>query len=54
MDSAMSDQPIRTIIVDDEELARRGIELRLQGHADISIVRHCANGREALEAIAQE
>ena len=54
MDSAMSDQPIRTIIVDDEELARRGIELRLAGHTDISIVRHCANGREALESIATD
>ncbi len=54
MSSAMSDQPIRTIIVDDEELARRGIELRLAPHADISIVRHCANGREALEAIVAD
>lgn len=54
MSSAMSDQPIRTIIVDDEELARRGIELRLAGHADISIVRHCANGREALESIVAD
>ena len=26
------------IIVDDEELARRGIELRLRAHADIEIV----------------
>jgi hypothetical protein len=25
----MSDRPIRAIIVDDEELARRGIEIRL-------------------------
>lgn len=42
---------IRTVIVDDEELARRGIELRLRTHADVDIVSQCANGREALEAI---
>lgn len=47
------DQPIRAIIVDDEELARRGIELRLSPHTDITIVAHCANGREALAAVAQ-
>ena len=49
-----TEQPIRTIIVDDEELARRGIELRLAPHADIAIVGQCANGREALAAVAQE
>lgn len=50
----MTDQPIRTIIVDDEELARRGIELRLAQHPDITIVRHCANGREAIESMVQD
>jgi two-component system LytT family response regulator len=50
----MSDKSIRTIIVDDEELARRGIELRLAQHPDVTIVQHCMNGREALTAIAQE
>ncbi|HEY0942393.1 MAG TPA: LytTR family DNA-binding domain-containing protein [Steroidobacter sp.] len=45
--------PIRTIIVDDEELARRGIELRLAHHADITVVQQCANGREAIAAIAE-
>jgi two-component system LytT family response regulator len=42
---------IRTIIVDDEPLARRGLELRLRESADVEIVRQCANGREALAAI---
>jgi two-component system LytT family response regulator len=42
---------IRTIIVDDEPLARRGLELRLGEAADVEIVRQCANGREALAAI---
>jgi len=45
---------IRAIVVDDEELARRGIELRLRAHADIELVAQCASGREALEAIAHE
>ena len=42
---------IRTIIVDDESLSRRGIELRLQPVKDFEIVAQCANGREALAAI---
>jgi two-component system, LytTR family, response regulator len=45
---------IRTLLVDDEPLARRGLELRLREAADIQIVRQCANGREALAAIAEE
>jgi two-component system LytT family response regulator len=45
---------IRTIIVDDEPLARRGLELRLREAADITIVRQCANGREAIAAIAED
>jgi two-component system LytT family response regulator len=44
---------IRAIIVDDEPLARRGLELRLREATDVEIVRQCANGREALAAIAE-
>ena len=44
---------IRTLIVDDEPLARRGLELRLRGLPDVEVVRQCANGREALAAIAE-
>jgi len=44
---------IRAIIVDDEPLARRGLELRLREAPDIEIVRQCANGREALSAIEE-
>ena len=43
---------IRTLIVDDEPLARRGLELRLQHHADIEIVGEAGNGREAFNAIS--
>ncbi len=45
--------PIRAIIVDDEPLARRGLELRLGAFEDFQIVAQCANGREALEAVVQ-
>ena len=43
---------IRTLIVDDEPLARRGLELRLARHADVEIVGQAGNGREAGFAIA--
>jgi len=54
MGDPMKDTAIRTILVDDEELARRGIQIRLQKHPDFVVVAECANGREALEAIARE
>lgn len=43
---------IRTLLVDDEPLARRGLELRLAGQDDVAIVGQCANGEQALGAIA--
>jgi two-component system LytT family response regulator len=43
---------IRTIIVDDEALSRRGIELRLREAGDFDVVAQCTNGREALAAIS--
>ena len=42
---------ISTIIVDDEALARRGLELRLAEHPDFQVVAQCANSRDALPAI---
>jgi two-component system LytT family response regulator len=44
---------IRTLLVDDERLARRGLELRLASAPDVEIVGECENGREALEKVAQ-
>ncbi len=44
---------IRTLIVDDESLARRGLSLRLEKYHDIEIIEQCKNGREALAAIEQ-
>ena len=43
---------IRTLIVDDEPLAQRGLELRLAKHDDIDIVGISGNGREAFHAIS--
>src|SRR6185503_16675029 len=43
---------IRTIIVDDEALSRRGLEIRLLGTQDFEIVSQCANAREAIAAIS--
>jgi two-component system, LytTR family, response regulator len=42
---------LRTLLVDDEALSRRGLELRLRVANDIDIVGQCTNGREALESI---
>ncbi len=42
---------IRTLIVDDEALARRGIELRLATATDFEIVGQCGNAREAAATI---
>jgi two-component system LytT family response regulator len=44
---------IRTLIVDDEPLARRGLQIRLEKFSDISIVGECRNGQEALESVDQ-
>jgi two-component system, LytTR family, response regulator len=46
----LSDQ-IRTIIVDDEPLARRNIRLLLEKDPQIEILEECRNGREAVAAI---
>jgi two-component system LytT family response regulator len=45
------DTAIRTIIVDDEALSRRGLELRLAQAGGFDIVAQCGNGREAIAAI---
>jgi two-component system, LytTR family, response regulator len=42
---------VRTMIVDDEALARRGLELRLAHAPDFEIVAQCASARDALPAI---
>jgi two-component system LytT family response regulator len=42
---------LRTLIVDDEELACRGLALRLAGYVDVEVCGTARNGREALEAV---
>ena len=42
---------IRTLIVDDEPLARRGIRKHLEAARDIEIIAECGNGADALKAI---
>jgi len=42
---------IRTLIVDDEPLARRNLRVLLERDAQIEILEECRNGREAVKAI---
>ena len=54
MNLSTAPRKLRTLLVDDEALSRRGLELRLRVAADIEIVGQCSNGREALEAIREQ
>ena len=49
-----ADRKIRAAIVDDEELARQILREYLAAHPDIEIVAECANGFEAVKAIAEQ
>jgi two-component system LytT family response regulator len=44
---------VRAVIVDDEELARGYLREMLAAHPEIEIVAECANGFEAVKAIAE-
>jgi len=44
-------EKIRTVIVDDEPLARRNLRLLLEKDPQIEIIDECANGREAVKAL---
>src|SRR5581483_5360824 len=44
---------IRTLLVDDEDLARRGLRARLERSEDIDVIGECTNGREAIDAIGR-
>jgi two-component system LytT family response regulator len=51
----MHDEPseaIRTLIVDDEPLARENLRIRLRDVPDFEIVGECGTGREAVGAVA--
>ena len=45
---------IRTLVVDDEPLARAGVRALLEGDAEVEVVGECANGREAVAAIRRD
>ncbi|HEX5042396.1 MAG TPA: LytTR family DNA-binding domain-containing protein [Candidatus Polarisedimenticolaceae bacterium] len=47
----MTTERIRTLVVDDEPLAREGLLELLAEDAEIEVVGACADGREALEAV---
>ncbi len=49
-----SQPPIRTLIVDDEALSRRGLEIRLRAAGDFAVIGQCANGREAIDAVRNQ
>jgi two-component system LytT family response regulator len=52
--AASKQQILKTLIVDDESLARRGLAHRLKGIADIEIIGEARNGREALQLISEK
>jgi two-component system LytT family response regulator len=43
---------IRTVIADDEPLARRGLALRLAAHPDVAIIAQVGDGAAAVRAVA--
>ncbi len=45
--------PLRALIVDDEPLARRGLVIRLEAHADVEIVGECGNGLDAIASLRE-
>jgi len=47
----VSDRPIRTVIVDDEEPARALLREYLAAHTDVQVVGECTNGFEAVKTI---
>ena len=46
-------QKLKAIIVDDEELARQGLSMRIEQYEDLEIVAECRNGKEAIAAIIE-
>lgn len=50
---SQSEAKIRTVIVDDEDLARQVVRELLVEHAEIEVVAECANGFEAVKAVTE-
>lgn len=51
--SVETTRKIRAIIVDDEELARQILREFLSSHPEVELVAECANGFEAVKAVAE-
>lgn len=51
--SPSQDKKWKALIVDDEELARHVIREFLEPHVEIEVAAECANGMEAVKAVAQ-
>src|SRR5215203_4409936 len=47
-------EKIRTVIVDDEPLAREGVRMMLDADPNISVVAECTNGTEAVAALLKQ
>ncbi len=52
-DASPRAEPIRTMIVDDHALFRRGLEMVLDGEGDIELVGQASDGTEAVEKAAE-
>src|SRR5215471_9753937 len=52
-DASPHAEPIRTMIVDDHALFRRGLEMVLEGEPDIDLVGQASDGAEAVEKAAE-
>lgn len=52
MDASVS-TTLRAIVVDDEPLARRGLEIRLAAHPDVEIVGHYGDGEAAIAGLRE-
>jgi two-component system, LytTR family, response regulator len=48
------DAPLRTLLIDDEPLARRGLRLRLADETDIEVIGECGDGLSARAAIREQ
>jgi two-component system LytT family response regulator len=51
--SIVATKKLRTVVVDDEELARQVLRELLRAHDEIEVVAECRNGLEAVKAVAQ-
>ena len=48
-----TDKKLRTLVVDDEELARQVMRELLRTHPEIEVIAECKNGLEAVKAVAE-